>query len=188
MRRVLLLVLLLLTIAGFTSKVTSAEQAAADPSTLIAADQFAKWDKEHVRTTFDILQDDDPRGQNHGKKLNKKVFATPAAEAMDGRKVSIRGYMIPVDLDDKGVSMFILAPHLDTCCFGTVGQPNQMVLVVMARKTAYARQDQVTVFGKFHINDISNAGEFSAQSLYQLDGVAMAVHTAAFEKAVGSRP
>ena len=94
--------------------------------------------------------------------------------------------MIPLDMDDKGVSMFVVAPDLQTCCFGVVGQVNQLVLVVMNKKTAFSRYDPITVFGKFHVNDIGDQGEFSAQSLYQMEGVAIAIHTEAFDKAIGA--
>jgi hypothetical protein len=96
--------------------------------------------------------------------------------------------MIPIDLDDKGLSMFVLAQHLDTCCFGLVGQTNDLILVTMSKKTVYSRYDPVTVFGKFQVNDFSSLGneELSGQSLYQMDGTGVAVHTQAFDKAIGA--
>jgi hypothetical protein len=184
----LLMVAVLLACAPATL-LRGSEQAAADPSTLIAANQFAKWNKEHVPVTFDMLMDDALHSAPlipKGKPIVRKIMATPGGQAMDGKQVGIYGYMIPLDMDAKGVSMFIVAPHLQTCCFGVVGQTNQLVLVVMNKKTVYSSSDPVTVFGKFHVNDVGDGGEFSAQSMYQMEGVALAVHTAAFDKAIGA--
>ncbi|MCC6508301.1 MAG: DUF3299 domain-containing protein [Pirellulaceae bacterium] len=45
----------------------------------------------------------------------------PAALALDGQKVFVKGYIHPTSMDSPRAKKFVLVPDLGTCCFG--GQP-----------------------------------------------------------------
>lgn len=82
------------------------------------------------------------------KKFQSEV--PPAILEMDGQKVSVAGFMIPMEVNDKGrVSSFILAQNQMTCCYGVFPKLNQWVYVTMAgEKTVDSTMDiPLTVFG-----------------------------------------
>lgn len=49
--------------------------------------------------------------------------------ALDGAKVKIPGYIIPLELNEAGVTTFILAPYVGACIHVPPPPPNQLVLV-----------------------------------------------------------
>jgi hypothetical protein len=53
----------------------------------------------------------------------------PAVLALDGRKVAVRGYMQPLQVEDGYAREFILARDPGTCCFGAEPQFNHYLLV-----------------------------------------------------------
>jgi len=163
------------------------EQAAPDPATLIAANSYGKWLKDYKEATFDVLSDFQYPFPPYGKKLSDRKITPPAdVQKLNSQKVSVSGYMLPLDMDAKGVTKFILVRYLDTCCYGLFGDPNEWVVVTMAKKTVFTRYDSITVFGTFHVGEIAHGdGRENIESYYQMDGVAVAVHTEAFDKAAG---
>lgn len=51
--------------------------------------------------------------------------------ALDGRKVAIRGIIIPWDVEREGVKSFILSPRFFGCCWGDMARVNEIVMVEM---------------------------------------------------------
>lgn len=48
-------------------------------------------------------------------------------KAMDGRRIEIRGFMAPFDLQDGRVSRFFLMGDIIACCYGRPLQPNELI-------------------------------------------------------------
>ena len=166
------------------------ETTPADPSTLVAANQFAKWNQQYAEASWDVLSSFEYPIPAYGKKLSDRKIILPAdVKKLDGQKVAIRGYMLPLDMDEKGLTQFILGPDLNTCCFAVVGLPNEWIVVTMAKKTVFTRYDPITVYGTLHSGEIARRddGIQNVESFYRIDGVAMAIHTEAFEKATGGK-
>ena len=90
----------LLLVIALVVQPTPALRAAAgdgDPSTLIALNQLAKWTKDFPATNWDVLSDFDYIFPRPGGKLSERKLVVPAAvQKMNGQKVSIKGYMIPI--------------------------------------------------------------------------------------------
>ena len=53
---------------------------------------------------------------------------------LDGRHVSIQGFMLPVETKKDRVSTFLLMADQASCCFGRVPEPNEWVVVDMIPK------------------------------------------------------
>jgi len=53
-------------------------------------------------------------------------------KALDGRKIAIRGFMLPYRNDGESVTEFILLRNQGLCCFGTVPRMNEWIHVKMA--------------------------------------------------------
>lgn len=49
--------------------------------------------------------------------------------ALDGAAIRLPGFMIPLDVDAKGVTGFLLVPYLGACIHVPPPPPNQLVLV-----------------------------------------------------------
>ena len=52
---------------------------------------------------------------------------------LDGRHVSIQGFMLPVETKKDKVLTFLLMPDQAACCFGRVPEPNEWIVVDMTQ-------------------------------------------------------
>jgi hypothetical protein len=100
----------------------------------------------------------------------------PDARAWNGRKVSIRGYVVPVDLDRSGIREFVLSASVDSCHFGVLGGPDEWIYVTMAEGTRIPGTgvSPVTVFGVLDVGEDVRSGV--VDSLYRMRGERIAVH------------
>jgi hypothetical protein len=149
-----------------------------DPSTLIPLNQLAKWTKDFPATNWDVLSDFDYIFPPPGGKLSARKLVVPAAvQKLNGQKVSIKGYMIPIEMDGQGVAKFALTEELNTCCFALPAVPNQWIIVTMPKKTSFIRWDPITVFGTLHVGEIAMGDHReNIESFYQMDGNVIAIH------------
>ena len=81
----------------------------------------------------------------------------------DDKRVKLDGFMLPLELDSKGVTTFLLVPYVGACIHVPPPPPNQLVLV--QTEPPYESNDMfapVSVTGVFHteINstDIADVG------------------------------
>ena len=91
----------------------------------------------------------------------------PAVKALNGRMVSLEGFMLPLDLTPDGVSVFMLNASLDLCYFGAPVRMNEWVLVKMKPGTrAKFTHLATTVKGRFEVGEETKNGRVT--SLYRL--------------------
>jgi hypothetical protein len=90
--------------------------------------------------------------------------------ALHGKAVSIRGFMLPIDVNAAGVKTFILTSSIDSCHWGMIGLPTEWVLVEMAdnRRVPFLKFQPVTVFGRMSVEPSYRGGRLSG--LYQIRG------------------
>jgi hypothetical protein len=75
-------------------------------------------------------------------------------KALNGRNVSIRGFMLPLDLDQTGVSQFMLNGSLDMCYFGAPVRMNEWVLVrTQGEKKARFAHFPIVVSGRLEVGE-----------------------------------
>lgn len=98
------------------------------------------------------------------------------ARAWNGRKVSIRGYVVPVDVDRSGIREFVLSASVDSCHFGVLGGPDEWIYVTMAEgmRIPTTGVSPVTVFGVLDVGEDVQGG--IVNSLYRMRGERIAVH------------
>ena len=104
---------------------------------------------------------DGPDTRPQAKTTGPKV--PPGIQALDGQKISVAGFMIPMTVENDKARTFILAQSRAACCYGKVPNLNQWIYVAMDRgKTAEATMDvPVTVFGTLNVGteyDAQNTG------------------------------
>jgi len=99
-----------------------------------------------------------------------------SARAFNNRKVSIRGYVVPVDVDRQGTREFVLSSNIDSCHFGVIGGPEEWVYVTMVAGRAIPNvgTTPVTVFGLLSVGEDVRDGV--VDSVYRMRGDRVAVH------------
>lgn len=90
--------------------------------------------------------------------------------ALNGRKVSITGFIMPVRVDSNGyVREFALNGNYDMCFYGAPSQINQWVHVKMEEGTAARFSHSPTrVYGTLEVGELIENGQ--VVSLYRLSG------------------
>jgi hypothetical protein len=92
----------------------------------------------------------------------------PAVKSLNGRMVSLEGFMLPIDLTPEGVSMFMLNASIDMCYFGAPVRFNEWVMVRMKPgKRAKFTHLATTVKGRFEVGEDVRNGR--VVSLYRLE-------------------
>lgn len=89
--------------------------------------------------------------------------------AINGKKVAVMGYMIPVDFQDGGTNEFILVNVVPGCFFCSKPMPNDWIEVqtVGGKRFPYAGDDLIIVTGKFEVGPVYD-GAF-LRSIYRLN-------------------
>jgi len=93
---------------------------------------------------------------------------------LNGRNVSIRGFMLPVTQKDGNVTEFLLLKDQSLCCYGTMPQMNEWVHVIMkpGQSAPMVWDIPVTVFGTFEVGEVFE------------NGVLMTIYRLRYEKLV----
>ena len=85
---------------------------------------------------------------------------------LNGKNVSLQGFVFPVEMSGNLITEFLLIPYFDACSHGTPPPPNQVVFVTSAE--GIARQGRVTfakVMGRIEAKESqhSRQNEFGIQ-------------------------
>lgn len=90
--------------------------------------------------------------------------------AIDGKRVAVVGFMVPLDVDRKGVKEFVLSQNRSYCCYGVKPALNEMVLVRMEgeRRAPFLKDTPIAVFGEFDVSEDRQGGY--VLSLYRMRG------------------
>jgi hypothetical protein len=75
-------------------------------------------------------------------------------KALDGTNVAVRGFMLPLKLQEGLVTELVLSRNQMLCCFGKAPEMNELVLVRMEGKGVKAAMDQpVTICGTLRVGE-----------------------------------
>jgi hypothetical protein len=132
-------------------------QAVFDRSTIVRADQADEYDRTHHLLTFRTLSSFEyfETPQLAGVPTTSDRETIPEAiRKLNGVRVSVDGYMLPLDFDQGGVSMFILNASYDMCQFGAPTVVTQRVDVTMTnnRRTGYTHTP-IRVYGVLEVGE-----------------------------------
>ena len=121
---------------------------------------------DHKDITFDFVADyvyefPEP-GQPARDQIPQKI------KDLAGKKVAIKGFMIPIRTEGEQVVEFILVRNQMACCYGAVPRMNEWVHVKMAEKcyAPYAIDIPITVFGTLEVGEVYEDG--IVMSLYRM--------------------
>ncbi len=79
------------------------------------------------------LADTDPRARASLGKVRALLDAAPAEPALEGRRIRIPGYVVPLDGAASGASEFLLVPYFGACIHTPPPPANQVIHVVASR-------------------------------------------------------
>ena len=84
-------------------------------------------------------------------KLDEQI--SPQIQAMNGKKVEIQGFMLPLDMSDGNLRTFMLLKDQMACCYGNMPRLNEWVYVrVPEKKRVSIHQDVlVTLVGTLRV-------------------------------------
>lgn len=99
----------------------------------------------------------------------KDAESIPAnIKALDGQKVRLEGFMMPLKLEKGKVRQFLLLRNQMMCCYGIAPQANEWILVDVVGDPIAARMDEpIYVTGLFRVGVIREAGAFIG--IYRLE-------------------
>ncbi|MBX7245468.1 MAG: DUF3299 domain-containing protein [Candidatus Sumerlaeaceae bacterium] len=79
----------------------------------------------------------------------------PNIKSLDGQKVALSGYMVPVDIEEGKIRAFILVKNQMLCCFGVIPKLNEWVYVTKEDKDGapYFPDTPVRASGTFSVGE-----------------------------------
>src|SRR5262245_37084304 len=89
----------------------------------------------------------------------------------NGKKAIITGYMVPVKMEKGLVTEFLLMRNTMACCFGTVPNMNEWVIVKMKKGVQPMMDVPVAFYGELKVGALFENGYMTG--LYELDGEKM---------------
>jgi hypothetical protein len=94
----------------------------------------ADWDPMAAFRSINIagLQDNDPKAQEALEKMRKAWNNAPVNPELNGNKVRIPGFVIPIEQGDKGVDEFLLVPYFGACIHTPPPPANQIIHVKLS--------------------------------------------------------
>jgi hypothetical protein len=87
---------------------------------------------------------------------------------LDGQRAGIRGFLLPIKMDDGLAVEFLLMRDRSFCCYGAPPRINQWITVRMKARGVKPVMDQViTVYGTLHVGEMRENG--CLVGIYALD-------------------
>jgi len=120
-----------------------------------------------------ILSDADPRAQALLLKMQEVWEKAPVDHALDGRRIRIAGFMVPLDEAKGEVGEFLLVPYFGACIHVPPPPANQIIDVVPGKPVkGFRMMDPVWVNGVLRtIHSENHAGMGMASAGYRLEAV-----------------
>lgn len=84
-----------------------------------------------------------------------------------GKKAVITGFMLPTKLSDGKAVEFLLMANQMACCYGTVPNMNDWVIVHVAKGVPITQDVPISFRGTFHVNPTFESGYMTG--IYQLE-------------------
>ncbi|MFO1435741.1 MAG: DUF3299 domain-containing protein [Gammaproteobacteria bacterium] len=83
---------------------------------------------------------------------------TPEVKALEGKKISVAGFMLPLEMEEK-FTHYLLSKRTPTCPFCPPGEPNEIV-EVFSKDPVEWEEGIVTITGVMKFTDKSENGMF----------------------------
>ena len=121
-------------------------------------------DKLLKEYNVDEMSDDDPRAKELMEKLMAFWRDAPVVPELDGKKIKLPGFVVPLKNDGEKIYEFLLVPYYGACIHVPPPPANQTVLITTAEGKGYRGNlfDTVWVKGVLRVkpteSELANAG------------------------------
>jgi hypothetical protein len=112
------------------------------------------------------LPDSDPRAQAMLERLRAIWDAAPTVPTLDGAKVRLPGFVVPLDESPSGLTSFLLVPYFGACIHTPPPPANQIIHVHTSTPAKVRTMDPVWVRGTLKLERQDTAQGTTA---YRLD-------------------
>jgi hypothetical protein len=94
----------------------------------------ANWDANSLLKDIDLskMEDNDPRAFELLKEVREQWNNAPVVTSLDGKAITINGYVAPLDGDAEHVKEFLLVPYFGACIHSPPPPSNQVIHVHIA--------------------------------------------------------
>jgi len=117
------------------------------------------WRPDKLMADFkvDDMADDDPRAQELLDKLQALWKEAPVVPELDGRRIRLPGFVVPIEADAESVGEFLLVPYYGACIHVPPPPANQTIHVVTPKGGEYhgGLFDTVWVSGTLKVQSLS---------------------------------
>ncbi len=94
-----------------------------------------------------------------------------AVKEWNGKKAVVTGFMVPVKMDKGLVTELLLMRNTQACCYGSVPNMNEWVVIKMKKGIAPLMDVPVAIYGSLKVGAMFENGYMTG--LYELDGEKM---------------
>jgi len=152
------------TVAAPTVAPAPAPAIGTDGSPLVGFDKLASYN-------FDVPDDEPVTNKAAGPdKADDQIPST--VKAFNQKKVFIKGFMLPLKVENGAVTEFLILKDQSMCCYGNVPKITEWVSVKTASKGIKPVMDQpVSIEGTLHVGAMRENGYLVG--IYQMDGEKM---------------
>jgi len=113
----------------------------------------------------------DPAATPNEKPPTGEEQIPAVVKSWNGKKAIITGYMVPVKMDKGLVTEFLLMRNTMSCCFGSVPNMNEWVVVKMKKGVQPMMDVPVAFYGELKVGAMFENGYMTG--LYELEGEKM---------------
>ncbi len=132
---------------------------------LLGFDKLASFEYEVPEEEYDPDKKPAPK-KDQPDQIPAKI------KAYDKKRVALKGFMMPLKVEDGLITELLVMRDQSMCCYGTVPKINEWVSVKMTGKGIKPIMDQaVTLYGKLKVGEIRENGYLVG--IYEMDGEKM---------------
>lgn len=95
-----------------------------------------------------MLNDSDPRATEALERLREEWSKAPANETLNGSRIRIPGFLVPLEMRGSEVSEFLLVPYFGACIHVPPPPANQIIHVFPAKPVKVQTMDAIWVSGQ----------------------------------------
>ena len=113
---------------------------------------------------------DDPITEPKAKEILEKNEIPESVKKFDKQKIALKGYMLPLKVEDGKITELLILRDQSMCCYGAVPKINEWVSVRMPKgKGVKPVMDvPVTIFGRLKVGEVLENGYLVG--IYEMDG------------------
>lgn len=100
---------------------------------------------------LDAISDGDPRSEALMREIREQWDKAPTRSELEGLRIRIPGYVVPLDMLGGDIREFLLVPYLGACIHTPPPPANQIIQVVSSRRHALQTMDAVWVVGTLKV-------------------------------------